>query len=173
MRRVSDVEFIRSCAARGLSKSHTAQLLGFWPSVFPDYLVLLGLDDVEWVKGAESLLAKQARRESGLARKGRTQDYLTEMDRARIRKRNNDLAPKHSAFGVVGTLSELVALFGVVTKVSVGRRIKLGMSVEDALTTPYSRTTPPRPTTDHIWKKYSEMSFRNYEGRRLEPRQSL
>lgn len=174
MKNESDIDFIRNCAHRGLSKSHTAQLLGFWPAVFGDYLTLLGLDDIEWVAGTRSLLAMQARRESGITRSGRTQDYLTDEDRERLRQQMRNRAPKYKAFGVEGTFPELVDRFSVVSKRSVLMRLKRGMSLEAALTQPrQDQIIARQPKTNHIWKRLSEMDFRNREAQRAESVQSV
>lgn len=149
----NELQFIRDCAARGLSKSRTAELVGVWPASFSDYLECVGLSDVEFVNGKRSVSANEGRHRSGLTRTGVPQTYLTEADRQVIRQRNLDRAPKYTAFGVTGTLNQLTDQFGVVSKEAVRLRVKGGMPIEEALKTPRSDfvAKPRKNPSSHPW----------------------
>lgn len=163
----NEIQFIRECAARGLSKSRTAELVGVWPASFGDYLECVGLGDLEFVNGYRSISANEGKQRSGLTRTGVPQTYLTEEDRQVIRQRNLDRAPKYTAFGVTGTLNQLAAQFGVVSKEAVRLRVKGGMSMEDALKTPRSDfVAKPRKNPDsHPWRVDACISIANHRAR--------
>lgn len=156
--------FIRECAARGLSRCRTAELVGVWPCRFREYLELIGLDDVEFVVGHKSVSANEGRRRSGQTRTGVPQTYLTDADRANLRQRMLDRAPKHTAFGVTATLGELVTKFSTVSKEAVRLRLKRGMPIEDALRLPRddlvvrARKNPEH----HPWRTLERMNIDNY-----------
>ncbi len=163
-------QFIRDCAARGYSKSRTAELLGFWPSVFPEYLEVLGLSEVEWVSGHKSKSAQEARHRSGQTRKGVPQLYLTDENREVLRNRIVERSPKYSAFGVTGTLSELTKTFSSVSKNTVQRRIKIGMGIEEALKAPrgdIANRLRKRPD-HHPWRVADRISYGNFVERQIQ-----
>lgn len=148
-----DALFIRECAAKGLSKSHTAQLLRFsrWPP-FINHLASLGLTDLEWCKGANSVLAKLAREALHESNRGKT---ISEGHKAILRKftaaRNAQL-PRYTAFGITDSLESLIKRFARVSGGAVRLRIKNGMAVEAALTTPRLKQKPCR---EHPWNQAS------------------
>ncbi|MCM8743597.1 hypothetical protein [Pseudomonas koreensis] len=166
-----DEAFIRICADRQLSKSHTAQLMGFWPSAFPGYLEALGLGDINWCDSHQSLMAQQQRRDLHESRRGAKQDYLTDADRQRLRDRMRAFAPQYTAFGVTGTLPELVEKFAVVSKNSVARRINHGMSLEEALTTPRTDIAfrASRKPDNHPWRQFEKRSVAAHRDRLARP----
>lgn len=163
----NELQFIRECAARGLSKSRTAELVGVWPTRFCEYLELIDLGDVEFVNGHRSTSANEGRRRSGQTRKGVPQTYLTDADRANLRQRMLDLAPKHTAFGVTATLGELVKQFATVSKETVRLRLKRGMSIEEALTLPRADfvVKPRKNPSSHPWRVDACMSIANHLAR--------
>lgn len=157
-------KFIRECAARGFSLCRTAELVGVWPCRFREYIGLIGLGDVEFVNGHKSISAQEGRRRSGQTRTGVPQTYLTDADRANLRQRMLDRAPKHTAFGVTATLGELVTKFATVSKETVRLRLKRGMPIEDALRLP--REDPAlrlrKARESHPWRIYERMDIDNY-----------
>lgn len=158
-----DEAFIRQCAGRNLSKSHTAQLLGFWPSVFPDYLKVLGLEDIEWCEPHKSLLAQQQRRDLHDSRRGIPQ---SQENRERLLRCAALHHPKYTAFGVTDTLGALVNRFGAVHKNTVVHRInKLGMTLEQALICPAGIPKARRQPESHPWRQSERNSFTNYKDR--------
>lgn len=162
-------KFIYECAARGLSRCRTAELVGVWPAAFREYLELIGLGDIEFVNGYKSISANEGRRRSGQSRKGVPQTYLTDADRANLRQRMLDLAPKHTAFGVTATLGELVNQFATVSKETVRLRLKRGINIEDALKLPrddFVVRARKNPET-HPWRACARMGFENHRAKQL------
>lgn len=159
-----DEAFIRSCARRGLSKSHTAQLLGFWPSVFPDYLKLLSLEDIEWCKPHQSLLAQQQRRDLHESRRGVPSG---QNNRDRLRQYAAACHPKYAAFGVTGSLGELIKRFSTVTKTAIVYRMsKKGMTLEEALIGPRTDLRIGKKVTEnHPWRQSERRSIAAYRER--------
>lgn len=157
-----DEAFIRKCAARNYSKSMTAHLLGMWPQQLDALLEHLPLPEVEFVRGSQSAGAAHQRAQLHEARRGVKQDYLTDIDRQRLRNQMRELAPKYTAFGVTGTLPELTARFGVVSHNSVVRRMKRhGLDLEKALTMPRTdREYALSRKDDHPWRKAEEAGYR-------------
>ncbi|NNA39240.1 hypothetical protein [Pseudomonas lundensis] len=156
-----DEAFIRDCAARKYSKSMTARLLGMWPQQLDVLLEFLPMPKVEFVPGSQSAGAAYQRAGLHESRRGVKQDYLTDADRQRLRDRTREMAPKHTAFGVTGTIPELVARFGVVSLNSVRRRMKLRqMKLEQALTAPRAdRDYALSRKDNHPWRKADEFSY--------------
>lgn len=156
-----DEAFIRDCAARKYSKSMTARLLGMWPQQLDVLLEFLPLPKVEFVPGSQSAGAAYQRAGLHESRRGVKQDYLTDADRQRLREQMRERAPKHTAFGVTGTLPELIDRFAVVSRNSVLRRMKLhSMDLEKALTAPRADWDYRLSRKEnHPWRKADEFSY--------------
>ena len=156
-----DEAFIRDCAARNYSKSMTASLLGMWPQQLDVLIEFLPLPKIEFAPGSQSAGAALQRSQLHASRRGVKQDYLTDADRQRLRERMRERAPKHTAFGVTGTLPELIDRFAVVSRRSVLRRVKLlGLDLEKALTMPRTdRIYALSRKENHPWRKAEELSY--------------
>lgn len=151
----NEIEFVRECARKGFSRNHTANLLGFYAYQLDALIEVVGATDIEFVKGSQSVLAIQQRERiyesrtyepsegkpfgtpfgSGTAEdlevwaKGRAKGLAAMKAKAKAE------AKTYTAFGVTGTIPDLVKHFGApVGYNSVLNRVKKGMSIEDALT---------------------------------------
>lgn len=128
-----DVEqFIKASAARGLSRTATAAVLGMR---FPKFLAVLdAMEPLQWPAPGQSLDERRSRE----AMHGNCHpSHARNLKKAMAAVRAGHLK---TVRGVTGTLPELVAHFGVAVSVStVQRRLRLGQSLETAL------FTPPRP----------------------------
>jgi len=159
-----EIAFIRECAARGLSRSHTAQLLGFWPADFIKYLDVLNIEGLQWQVGRESLLAKNQLQRVHESRRGA---HISEEHKAILAKYRNTNWKQYTAFGVTGTLPALVERFGAVGYNAVLKRMTEGMPLEQALTQPrMDQIIANRArSADHPWRKRQNREYQTYVDR--------
>lgn len=142
----NEIQFVRECASKGYSRSHVSKLLGFYPYQLDALLEVVGATDIEFVKGSQSVLARQQREKMYEAREGKpfgrpfgsgTAEELEigRKGRAKGAAATKAKAKTYTAFGMTGTIPDLVKTFGApVGTNSVRNRIQKGMNVEDALT---------------------------------------
>jgi hypothetical protein len=158
--------FIRDCAARNYSKSHTAQLLGIRPSKLNEILETLPLPKVIWAPPGKCAGAQYQRQQLHNTLRGRPQN-LTNDDRERLAIQCRARAPKFTAFGVTDTLPNLIKRFAKVGHNSVVRRIHKGMDLELALATPRRdrELSLKRKPDSHPWRKMSTEGFAAHQER--------
>lgn len=133
-----EIEFVRQQAKRGHSFSHIASLLGFYPYQLRTLLEAMGANDIEFVNGYRSLAKQRQLADLHSGRRERPQpacpEALAALERGRQIQRERHM---RMAFGVNATLRELKVYFGCKFSMNtLWRRIRKGMSVEDALTRP-------------------------------------
>lgn len=136
------IEFVRECASKGFSRNHTANLLGFYAYQLDALIEVVGATDIKFVKGSQSVLAKQQRERMYESREGKPFPYQNKQTPEQVAAfqakgcaANKAKAQTYTAFGVTGTIPDLVKHFAApVGYNSVLRRVQKGMSIEDALT---------------------------------------
>jgi hypothetical protein len=167
----TDLDFIRDCARRGHSFNRTAQLVGFdYSYQLKSLLESLGVNDIEWPNPHRCLARQEQLARLHESRRGKPQSEL--FPKPCIGSRHK--AKKYTAFGVTGTLPELVSRFGKVSLQSVRYRMKNGMSIEDALETQrqnYKKGVIPPQFMESVARHQKRAAARRDEAisRRLTP----
>lgn len=133
------IDQIRDYAKRGYSMSGTAKALGLYDWDVRKAIKLCGADDIQFVKGTESVGFRENLKRLHASRRGvpvvQTPAMQAGLMRARAAQRERAL---HTAFGITGTIKELKAHFGSKVHESLirARMKKAGMNIEQALTVP-------------------------------------
>ncbi|MCK2122156.1 hypothetical protein [Pseudomonas sp. PNPG3] len=120
-------EYIRDCAARGYSKTMVLETLGICRYSF--YAMLEAMAPIDWPGRGQSLACKLANE----ARRG----ISTQKIRDASKKAHAAVRAKHlkTVDGVQGSVEELARMYSVSAS-TVRRRVKAGMTLEEALKTP-------------------------------------
>lgn len=120
-------EYIREYAARGYSKTMTLEALGLCRETF--YAMLEAMPSIQWPARGQSLACKLANE----SRRGISTPGL----RAAAEKARRTRREKHSHIidGVKGTIEVHAARYGI-SGSTVRRRVKAGMTLNQALKTP-------------------------------------
>ncbi len=120
-------EYIRDCAARGYSKTMTLEALGLCRETF--YTMLDAMPPIQWPERGKSLACKLANE----SRRGTSTPGLrAAAEKARSTRREKR---SHIIDGVKATIEAHAARYGV-SDSTVRRRVKAGMTLEQALKTP-------------------------------------
>jgi len=120
-------EFIRDCAARGFSKTMVLEALGLCRDTF--YAMLEAMPAIDWPERGQSLNCQL----SNEARRGVCTPKLRAAAQKAVAARRE--LRSHTVDGVRGTIVELAKRHGV-SDSTVRRRMRAGMSLEQALKTP-------------------------------------
>ena len=117
-------EFIKASAKRGWSKTQTREVLGL--STYKFWLILGAMPPIVWAVRGQSLGAKQ----SNASRKGMAPSaaMLSGIKKAQAANRARGLRTWQGRTGSVEELAE----FSPVSARTITRRLKAGMSVDDA-----------------------------------------
>lgn len=125
-------EAIRDMAARGFSRRYAAEILGFSRGKFAT--IISAIPDIQWVAPNDSVRNRESReRAKGLLRSEKQREAARKLCAA-LHAARNESFKKYTAFGVTDTLPALTDQFGVVRTQAVRKRLKKGMSIEEALT---------------------------------------
>jgi len=127
-------EFIRKSAARGWSKTQTREVLGL--SSYKFWAMLDVMPAMQWAPRGQSL----GHRQNNASRKGKAPSpaLLAAVAKAAAVRREKHLKTWQ---GRTGTVAELSA-FSEASPRTITRRLKEGMSVEEAFSTPPRTKTP-------------------------------
>lgn len=120
-------EFIKDCASRGWSKTQVMETLGLCRRTF--VAILEAMPVMEWAPPGKSLAHKLGNE----ARRGHCSDALRASNARNAEVRRERC--RHDVKGLRGTVEELAQHFNISAS-SVRRRMKDGMTIEEALTTP-------------------------------------
>ncbi|MBP6018761.1 MAG: hypothetical protein KA735_04665 [Burkholderiaceae bacterium] len=135
---IEEIELAKSYAKRGHSLTFSSSLLGLYPQQLAALLDAAGVDDIPFAKGRQSLASKSALAALHDSLRGRSQPNRSPKGCEALARGRETNRKKHmqSAFGVTGTVKDLMEHFGCeLTRNSVYKRLRRGMSIEEALTT--------------------------------------
>lgn len=155
-----DIEFIRNCAKRGMSRREAAEAVGLDYTKFKRFV--RDLAGIPWPKRGKSLSCQRWQEERRGTCPGRQADH--------IRNLNARQHPTYTVRGVTGTIPTLAKHFGAVSKYTVHKRIRCGWDLERALTEPAAKPVPPPPRklpANHPWRISQEAHFQRIAARKL------
>lgn len=140
-------ELIRDYASRGMSKRQVMAALGL--STRKLAAICEYIPGIKWQPRGHTLGDKEARDSQ--------RGVCTEAHRVAGLKGNqarSESCKIHTAFGTTACMRDLVNKYGVVSRLTVRRRLKAGWALESALVTPAQRNSSKPPSADHPWRRF-------------------
>lgn len=149
---IGKIELIRDYARHGHSMYGTAKALGLYGWEVRRAIELCRADDIEFVKGTQSVEFRESLQRLHAGRRGRPQPHQNPRVYEALKRGRETLrqrAAKLTAFGFTGTIRELINRFDFrLSEACLRARLKRGLSIEKALTSrPVGTVTSALPIT--------------------------
>ncbi|MEN1398489.1 hypothetical protein [Pseudomonas aeruginosa] len=151
-------EAIRDMAVRGFSRRYAAEILGFSKGKFAT--IISAMPDIQWVAPNDSVRNRESRERARGQLRSEKQREAARKQCAALHAARNESFKKYTAFGVTDTLPALTERFGVVRIQAVRKRLKKGISIEEALT---MKNQSLKQGTANLLKFFESRRKHNYD----------